>query len=338
MGDIASTIAAGAGGEITDIANAITGNALSKNLMDYQAQKQQQLMTFSNMAQLGMWNETNYPAQVEQLEKAGLNPALLYAKGGGPAATTGSPTTGGGMPPGPHIGGSAQAMMAIEQQQQMQSAQIDLMKAQANQANAQAAKTSGVDTDVAHAQQQNILANTGNTQADTLLKEADLNLKNLETAYQSGTLNDRMNLISYNTQEALEKLKQAQIQTNLDTNTVNAKIDQIKQEAIGARLKNLYTIAQTQNTQANTQNTKTDTQLKEQQITNIQADTQKIFKQIDQISAQITQGWTNLDIQQQRTKLEGLNTLLSNFKALGIPLADWKAAQNDVEKILNMKY
>jgi hypothetical protein len=35
-----------------------------------------------------MWEETNAPAQVEQLKKAGLNPALMYGSGGGGGATT----------------------------------------------------------------------------------------------------------------------------------------------------------------------------------------------------------------------------------------------------------
>ena len=41
-----------------------------------------------------MWENTNYSTQVEQLKKAGLNPALLYGKGGGMGATTGSASAG----------------------------------------------------------------------------------------------------------------------------------------------------------------------------------------------------------------------------------------------------
>ena len=55
----------------------------NKDMYNYQMNKQ-----------FEMWENTNYSAQVEQLKKAGLNPALLYGKGGGMGATTGSATAG----------------------------------------------------------------------------------------------------------------------------------------------------------------------------------------------------------------------------------------------------
>ena len=48
----------------------------SKELTDYNAAKQ-----------LEMWKATNYPAQVEQMKLAGLNPALAYGMGGGGGVT-----------------------------------------------------------------------------------------------------------------------------------------------------------------------------------------------------------------------------------------------------------
>lgn len=47
------------------------------------------LMKESYKSQMEMWNDTNYEAQVEHLKAAGLNPGLLYAKGGS-GGTTGS--------------------------------------------------------------------------------------------------------------------------------------------------------------------------------------------------------------------------------------------------------
>ena len=48
----------------------------SKELTDYNAAKQ-----------LEMWKATNYPAQVEQMKLAGLNPALAYGMGGAGGVT-----------------------------------------------------------------------------------------------------------------------------------------------------------------------------------------------------------------------------------------------------------
>ena len=88
------------------LATGLTGMALqgglnqmqqSQNqaLLQQQTQAQEQIMDYGYQKQMDFWNATNYPAQVQQLEKAGLNPALLYAKGG-PGGQTGSPVTGAG--------------------------------------------------------------------------------------------------------------------------------------------------------------------------------------------------------------------------------------------------
>lgn len=110
----------------------------NKIMLEEQRQKEMQ-----------MWHDTNYKAQVEEIEKAGLNPALLYGKGGGGGTTVG----GSGM----GISGGQAANAAATQQANtqsagmamqlgMQAAQLELIKAQTEKTKAEAAKTSGVDT------------------------------------------------------------------------------------------------------------------------------------------------------------------------------------------------
>lgn len=65
-----------------------------KKLTDINVQAQEGLMDKAQQQQLEMWDATNYSAQMEQLSKAGLNPALIYAGGGG-QGTTGSIGGGG---------------------------------------------------------------------------------------------------------------------------------------------------------------------------------------------------------------------------------------------------
>ena len=50
-------------------------------LMDIQARNQQMLNEHGQRLQLKTWEQTNYPAQVQMLKEAGLNPALLYGIG-----------------------------------------------------------------------------------------------------------------------------------------------------------------------------------------------------------------------------------------------------------------
>ena len=58
----------------------------SKELTDYNANKQME-----------MWRNTSYPAQMEMLKKAGLNPALIYegsGQGGSTSLSTGNVASG----------------------------------------------------------------------------------------------------------------------------------------------------------------------------------------------------------------------------------------------------
>lgn len=64
-----------------------------RELMNIQHQNQQQLNQQGHDLQYQQWLRTNYPAQVQMMKKAGLNPALMY-KGAGPGGTTGSQTGG----------------------------------------------------------------------------------------------------------------------------------------------------------------------------------------------------------------------------------------------------
>ena len=53
-----------------------------QNLLDIQMQNQMQLNQQGHDLQMQMWENTNFPAQVEMMEAAGLNPALMYSKAG----------------------------------------------------------------------------------------------------------------------------------------------------------------------------------------------------------------------------------------------------------------
>ena len=138
---------------------ALTGNTPQDNVNRQIAAQQQldqqqlafneQQANYNEQLQLDYWNQTNYPAQVAQLNAAGLNPALIYARGGG--------GTGGGTMPtpstlnAPSAANSAQ-MQSAETSNMMMLEQMKVMDAQANLANAQAAKISGVDTQNAQTQ------------------------------------------------------------------------------------------------------------------------------------------------------------------------------------------
>lgn len=124
-----------------------------KKLNDLQIAGNMELAKYSYDQQYELWNKTNYPAQVEQLKKAGLNPAMMYGMGGGGGTTTGSGgagnVTGGQAPSG---GGEVMGMMH-QGNLAMQLAQIENIKADTEKKKIEAEKTGGVDT-------KNVIADT----------------------------------------------------------------------------------------------------------------------------------------------------------------------------------
>ena len=83
----------------------------------------QKLYDYQNSKQLEFWQKTNYPAQVEQLKKAGLNPALLYGSGGSGGAITGG-GIGNAAPTGaPAGGGEIMGMQLMQAQRKLIEAQ-----------------------------------------------------------------------------------------------------------------------------------------------------------------------------------------------------------------------
>lgn len=98
-------------------------------------------MAYGKGLDLQMWKDTNYPAQVEQLKLAGMNPALLYGGGGGGGTTTGG--SAGGVSAGSAPGGGGEIIGL-----QMMQAQKNLIEAQTEKTKAETTKTEGVDTEL----------------------------------------------------------------------------------------------------------------------------------------------------------------------------------------------
>lgn len=122
-----------------------------EELQRLQIAGQKEMMDYGMMKQFDMWLKTNYSEQVNQLKKAGLNPALLYGKGGpgGVTASASGSVQGGGAPAG---GREIMDILNMGLQKKMIEAQTKVAEAQAK----------NIDADTANKplQGQNIMADT----------------------------------------------------------------------------------------------------------------------------------------------------------------------------------
>lgn len=245
-----------------------------QKLTDIQLNANKEMSAYNYDQQYNMWLKTNYPAQVDQLKQAGLNPALLYGGGGsGGSTTTGSGSGGGGIAGAMAPAGGGE-ILALQNMQ----ANIDLTKALTAKANAEAKKTGGVDTDVANATLGQIAATITNTNSQTALNNINTELLKIDKdfrAVKDKLTNDVLNTTSDKIQQEIFILKN---DVQISDETKQAIIQKINAEGVGAILNNELTRA------------------------NINLNEQNIQTQIETIK----QNWYKLSIQEKQLQLNKL--------------------------------
>lgn len=115
-----------------------------KKLQDQQIEGAKELKDYEAQTQMDIWNKTNYEAQMKHMQKAGLNPALMYGQGGGAGGTTGS---GGMAMPTEAVAEAPSATAATGMGMAIMKAQKEVLESQAEKNKADAEKTRGVDTE-----------------------------------------------------------------------------------------------------------------------------------------------------------------------------------------------
>lgn len=113
-----------------------------------QAQINKEQAKYSQGLAMEYWDYTNWENQVDHLKKAGLNPALMYGKGGAGGQTGGGQAQGVGLSPSNQEAVKAQQIGMALQLAQLKS-QIEVNESVAKKNTAEAEKTAGVDTEAA---------------------------------------------------------------------------------------------------------------------------------------------------------------------------------------------
>lgn len=100
-----------------------------QKLNNQQVKANAQMTEIQRKSQMQMWHDTNYSAQMKELEKAGLNPALLYGMSGGGGTTAGAGGASVNAPNAPSGGGEAMGLMT-QANMALITAQVEKIKAE----------------------------------------------------------------------------------------------------------------------------------------------------------------------------------------------------------------
>lgn len=249
-------------------------NQLKQNqkLLEQQMEAQKQMSEHNRGLAMQMWEDTNYDAQRQQMEKAGLNPALMYGMGGGGGTTANSqPSTG--------IGGAQADPRAMGIEMIKTGQELKLMEAQKN----------NIDADTANKE-----ANTKTTDETRDLLKANMKESGTETWLRN--IIQEYKLTNSGTEDAISTYG----------NDIYKKAIQINQEGLETKKLNadlFKTVAEQNNLEANALLTNKKAEGYWQELLNAtsNADSEKIKAAATKLATEWTTGeftnwktWTNL--------------------------------------------
>ncbi|AXH74402.1 MAG: DNA pilot protein [Microviridae sp.] len=223
-----------------------------KKLNDMQIAGQMQLTDYNKQKQLELWNETNYPAQMEQLKKAGLNPGLMYGEGGGGGTTanvnTGS-ISGANAPQG---GREVQDMIGMGIQLQLLQAQKANIEADTKNKEAATANLPKTGANI-EASTASLLQGIENAKAQKELTEVQTEISRIDEDIKGATQNASKAMVMTTLRQATETLQMLTNEKIISDETRNTKIELVRTELATAYARNELTRAQTGKTQADTE-------------------------------------------------------------------------------------
>lgn len=216
----------------------------NKQIMALQNQYQKEAAEKSQEYAKEYWDYTNVENQKKHLKEAGLNPALIYGQSGagGMGATGGAKQESPNMPMGNPIEMGLR-IQEMNQTRRLQDAQIAETYAKAAEAEANAKKTAGVDTDLVmqmineSIEKTNTLAKQGKwyeAQSDLIDVQEEVarkTIKNVEAdtwlkTTQANTEEERKNLIRVQAQkEFADSIRILEQAANLKADTEGKKIN-----------------------------------------------------------------------------------------------------------------
>lgn len=275
-----------------------------QKLMGLQMRNQMALNEQGQKIQQETWEKTNYPAQMKMLQEAGLNPALLYSKGGsgGVTGSQGGGSASGGNAPAPQPMPNMDIGNAVRT-----AAETLLAKAQARKLNAEAGviETYGgkqAETGLAEAgyRMNQIAAVTENEKAKNALIQAETEWQNIQNGIANKTADELIKGVMLNNQRLSAEIKKGMADAKVAEATIDQAIKQVELTTVEQSVRIL---------------------LEKQGILKAEAETEEIKTRRQAIITQIAQTWTSLGLEDRKIKV---SELLSTFNTtLPMKIGQW---------------
>ena len=244
---------------------------LGLNIAQMQAQKE---------LDLEMWEKTNFKAQRDQMEMAGLSPGLIYGQSGAGGATTGGSGGNVSAPSAPAGGGEILGL-------QLLNAQKGLIEAQTKKTEAEANKTAGVDTKLGETQIESLTQGIKNQKAVQRLTELQGDMAEVQTLIMNDTYDDAVAQVRYTARKTMQELRSLTINNEISEETMQEKIGIVQGELIGLGLTNELKRVQKNLTE----------------------------EQVKQTVASVQQGWKKLSIDQRNAMTNLANSDIARWNA-----------------------
>ena len=237
---------------------------------------QKEMTEYNYGKQMQMWKDTNYSAQMAELEKAGLNPGLIYGMGGGGGQSTNVATGNVSGQHAPTGGGEAIAMANTAAQLGLMRAQKENIEADTVKKKVEATKTAGVDTKEAETRILSLGQGIENARAQQKLTEVQTRIGEVAARVTEATEDSQGEMIRQELSKLESEARTALVDANVSEDTKADKISMVKAQLLGQWAQNALTKMQTAKGAS-------DIRVNEQQITTM------VMK--------VAQDWRALEIQ-----------------------------------------
>jgi hypothetical protein len=296
-----------------------------QKLSNMQLHANEELSNYNFDKQYDMWQKTSYAGQVEQLKKAGMNPALLYGGGGGGGTTTGSPS--GGISVGQAPSGGHEIMDITQQGAQLAllNAQKELLESQTQKNTVEAANEAGVNKDLTVAQTASLTQGISNQKAVEALTQTQNRIAKLHEQITGETVQEQIATIGIQMELADNELQRSVRGNSIDAATMQDKIKTVHGQMLQVFVQNQLTEQQTKESQSRIGVNNSQIKLNEQQLQNLSNAIVQRYQEIELQGRSVSVQEKAQDLQNRlrdmtdmdKVSMETLNNIVSGIISIG---------------------